>query len=215
MVEQESAAVPGTEGPSAEQGLSLSRVTAFSDGVIAIAITLLVLNIGVPATVDDLGQRLEDLWPELFAYALSFAVIARLWMVHHRFFDTLERADGRLVGLNMLFLALVALIPFTSELLGTHGDEPEAVIAYALVLSAAGTANWANIRHAVSARLVAPEHHSDTARFAQASSLLWVAVFVSSIPVALLSSEVATLMWIAVLFVHPRRMARLRPSGGV
>ena len=95
--------------------IEFSRVVAFSDGVFAIAITLLVLALEIPAGVDDLGQALRDRGDEFFAYGLSFAVMASLWIDHHRFFGALERFDGRLMALNLLYLAFVALVPFTSE----------------------------------------------------------------------------------------------------
>ena len=101
--------------------------------MIAIAITLLVLSIDVPnlelEPAEELEGKLLDLWPDLLAYALSFAVIGRYWIVHHRFFATLERYDSGLVALNLIFLAWIVLIPFTSELLGEFGDEEAAVIA--------------------------------------------------------------------------------------
>ena len=58
-------------------------------------------------------DKLLDLWPDLLAYALGFAVIGRYWVLHHRFFSTLERWDARLVALNLTFLAWIVLIPFT------------------------------------------------------------------------------------------------------
>ena len=87
---------------------------------------------------EGLEDKLLDLWPDLLAYALSFAVIGRYWVLHHRFFSTLERWDARLVALNLTFLAWIVLIPFTSALLGDFGDKEPAVIAYALVLTAVG-----------------------------------------------------------------------------
>ncbi len=124
----------GHERDAAE--IEFSRIVAFSDGVFAIAITLLVLALEVPPDTDDLGQALRDRENELFAYALSFAVLGKLWLAHHRFFASVARFDGTLMGLNLLYLAWVALVPFTSELLGDFNDDPEAVIAYAISMTA-------------------------------------------------------------------------------
>jgi uncharacterized membrane protein len=117
--------------------IEFSRIVAFSDGVFAIAITLLVLAINVP---DELsGESLSDaLWgqrQDILAYALSFAVIGRFWLVHHRFFSEVTAFDGRLLVLNMFYLAWIVLIPFSSEVLGDHGGEAAAIVLYAANLS--------------------------------------------------------------------------------
>ena len=88
-------------GTRREREAEFNRLLAFSDGVFAIAITLLVLQLEVPADSADLSEGLKDMLPALFAFALSFAVLGRLWWVfHHRLFSGLEQFDGRLVGLN-------------------------------------------------------------------------------------------------------------------
>jgi uncharacterized membrane protein len=106
-------------------------------GVFAIAITLLVLNLGVPEHIagDDLGPVLWDQKQDLFAYAISFAVIGRFWVIHHRFFGEVTRFDGRLIGLNLFYLAWIVLIPFSSQVLGDHGGDTAAVVLYSVNLS--------------------------------------------------------------------------------
>jgi uncharacterized membrane protein len=73
-----------------ESELEFARIVAFSDGVFAIAMTLLVLALHVPEGVSDLDQVLEDQLPDFFAFALSFSVLAQVWFFHHRFFGSLE-----------------------------------------------------------------------------------------------------------------------------
>jgi uncharacterized membrane protein len=73
----------------------LGRVVAFSDGVMAVAITLLVLNLEVPdVSGDDLGEALEDLLPSVAAYLLAFALVGRLWVVHHNLFEIFRWLEG-------------------------------------------------------------------------------------------------------------------------
>ena len=92
---------------------------AFSDGVFAIAITLLVLNIEVPDVPgSDLGSAIADLSQDLVAYGIGFAVIGLFWFEHHKLFASLGRASGRLVVVNTALLALIALMPFTTAVLG-------------------------------------------------------------------------------------------------
>jgi len=114
------------------------RVEAFSDGVIAIAITLLVLEIRVPelhATDDgrELWAALKDLWPSYLGYALSFVTIGIMWVNHHDIFRHIGRVDRPLVLINTLFLLTVSFLPFPTGLLAEylgHEGERTATIVY-------------------------------------------------------------------------------------
>jgi uncharacterized membrane protein len=118
------------------------RLEAFSDGVFAIAITLLVLEIGVPESAfDDLWQGIGEQWPSYLAYATSFITIGGLWMVHHEIFRRLASADGSVLRLNILLLMLVSFLPFPTRLVAeaidqTTDAERTAVVFYGLVLLA-------------------------------------------------------------------------------
>ena len=121
----------------------LERVVFLSDGLFAIALTVLVLELrlpGLPASADEsqLEAALRELVPRFFAYALSFSIISLYWMAHWRRFQLIQRADARLAYLNLTQLAFIALIPFPTALIGEHGDLPIAVVLYAVTLSAAG-----------------------------------------------------------------------------
>jgi uncharacterized membrane protein len=127
-----------TDGPE--------RVIALSDGVFAIAITLLVLEI-VPhiaptATGGELLRELGEMAPALVAYFLSFLVIGRFWDTHRRFFRYIHLADSGVVWRNLLVLLWVTLIPATAALLGSHWREPIAVALYALNLLLALASFW-------------------------------------------------------------------------
>jgi uncharacterized membrane protein len=118
--------------PTLAEQRELDRVGAFSDGVFAIAITLLVLNIGVPDVPgSELGSAISDLGDAFLAYGIGFAVMGLFWYGHHKLFAKLARSDARLVWVNMLLLAFIALMPFTTAVLGRY-DEPLAVTLYAL-----------------------------------------------------------------------------------
>ena len=114
-----------------------ARVLAFSDGVYAIAITLLVLSIDLPdlANSDDAGQMLDalgDKHPQIISYAISFAVIGRYWLAHHQFFSRLRALDGGLIAINLVCLAVIAFLPFPTDVLGNYFENPVAVALYAL-----------------------------------------------------------------------------------
>jgi uncharacterized membrane protein len=121
-----------------ENEVEFSRIVAFSDGVFAIAITLLVLNLDVPDNLHgaDLTDALWDQRHNLAAYALSFAVIGRFWVVHHRLFGEIVAFDGKLIALNLFYLAWIVLIPFSSQVLGDHGGDTAALVVYAANMGA-------------------------------------------------------------------------------
>jgi uncharacterized membrane protein len=117
--------------PTPAERRELDRLAAFTDGVFAIAITLLVLNIDVPRVPgSDLGSAISHLSSDFVAYGIGFAVMGLFWHEHHRLFSSLGRSSGRLVLANMVLLALVALMPFTTAVLGRY-DEPLAVAMFA------------------------------------------------------------------------------------
>jgi uncharacterized membrane protein len=127
-----------------------SRTEAFSDGVFAIAITLLVLELGVPeAAFDDLWQGILDQWPSYLAFATSFLTVGGLWLAHHAIFRRLETIDGRIMRLNLLLLMAVSFLPFPTRLLAEAIDDTDAeraaVIFYGatlLVISLLLAAIW-------------------------------------------------------------------------
>jgi len=145
---------PGSTPPDEMQrGLAFERVAFFSDAVFAIAITLLIIDVRVPAlpedaTADQLLKALGSTVPAVFAYALSFATIGLYWLSHWRRYRFIARVDERVVGLNLVLLGLVAFIPFPTSVIGEHGDLVPAVIFYALAQAAAGiagTLTWVDV----------------------------------------------------------------------
>jgi len=124
-----------------------TRIEAFSDGVFAIAITLLILDVRVPRSPEnpsesfDLAQKLLALWSPLVAYFMSFAIILVMWVNHHRIFTVVRRTDQAFLFWNGLLLMLVTFVPFPTALLSeymTHGGRTELRLA-ALVYAAHGT----------------------------------------------------------------------------
>ena len=109
--------------------MTTSRLEAFSDGVFAIAITLLILEIKVPLE-GDLGRALLLEWPSFLAFLSSFFTIGVMWMNHHRLFTLIEAADDILIGLNLLLLLGITWIPFPTALLATHTHNRVAALVY-------------------------------------------------------------------------------------
>src|SRR5579872_3693954 len=98
--------------------MNKSRVEAFSDGVFAIAITLLVLTIAQPTNYSDLGHQLRERWPSLAAFVVSFAVIGIMWLNHHSLFIHFARVDRGLFYLNMFLLLTITFLPYPTGVLG-------------------------------------------------------------------------------------------------
>jgi uncharacterized membrane protein len=102
-----------------------ARVEAFSDGVFAIALTLLILEIRVPHLADgasnrELGSALLALWPSFLAFLLSFGVVLTMWINHHEFMRVVERADARFLFANGFLLLMVTFVPFPTALLAQY-----------------------------------------------------------------------------------------------
>ncbi|MFJ5550715.1 TMEM175 family protein [Streptomyces sp. NPDC093225] len=113
-----------------------NRVEAFSDGVFAIVITILVLEIKVPEHGgDELWPALGHQWPHYAAYVVSFLVIGVMWVNHHTIFSHLKRVDRPLLFLNLMLLMVVSVIPWTTSVLAEHLKDPESANAAAILYS--------------------------------------------------------------------------------
>lgn len=127
------------EHPSrAERRGSPDRVVAFTDGVFAIVITILVLEVGIP---DDLGDQslreaIDDVGPTLVAWVISFLITGMYWVWHRDLFSLIRRVNRDVVWLNLMFLLPVCLIPFASSVLGEYHDEAIALHVYGVVMIA-------------------------------------------------------------------------------
>lgn len=113
------------------------RIEAFSDGVFAIAITLLVLGIKVPKAHEpgaggSLGPALLELWPHYLAFVTSFVTILANWVNHHRIFSFIQRTDHRFLYWNGLLLLFITFMPFPTALLAEYLLHPEAKVAGAV-----------------------------------------------------------------------------------
>jgi uncharacterized membrane protein len=187
----------GIERGSAEFG----RVVGFSDAIFAIAMTLLVLEIGVSGLPEsggsarDMLEALKDALPEIVSFAVSFYVIGRYWLVHHWFFSRLEGMDRRMLSLNLVYLGFIAFLPFPTGLLGDYEENPIAFVVFALSMAAVSLMELVLARHAYSSRLLQPGAPPGLWRWTRLASGFPVAVFLLSIPIAFVNTTVALLSW--------------------
>jgi uncharacterized membrane protein len=195
-------AAPGGEGDELEAGArpaghdayGVGRLLAFSDGVFAIAITLLVLSVPVPDVPagPDLNARLGDallrLAPNLGAFAFSFLLVGAQWMIHHRLLRGVRRSDRGLMWLNLLTLLGICLVPLATTLLVRYGDQPNGCIAYASL--------QVGISLSYMALRLYLANLAGRGRGASLLGLVQVAGFAASIPVAGLNVNAAYALWL-------------------
>jgi uncharacterized membrane protein len=182
-------------------GLQFERLVFFSDAVMAIAITLLALDIRLPeahldAAPGDLTARVLALGPQVQSYVISFLVIGLYWVTHHRTFGYIQRYDARLIWLNLLFLMLIAFLPFPTSLLGDFPDEQAAVILFAATVAAIGAVSsltWWYATHGH--RLVEARLDRHTIRWGTVRGLIPLVVFLFSIGIAVVDPSLAKVFW--------------------
>ena len=186
-----------------ENELEFGRIVAFSDGVFSIAITLLVLGLtidpGIPK--EKLAHELWEMHEALLAYAISFAVIGRFWVIHHGFFSDVKAFDGRLIALNMFYLAWIVLIPFSSQVLGEYGGQLPAVVVYSANLT--GVVLVGQWMRWDAHRAGLTDRDEMTGKEDLVSSIFIACVFLLSIVVALWDASIAPFTWF-LLFIEGR-----------
>jgi uncharacterized membrane protein len=130
---------------SHETGLSKKRVEFLTDGIFAVVMTLLVLDISVPqissssshhATIDSAAARTEllnglfDLWPKILSFGISFIILAIYWLAHHRQFYYIKHVNRTLIWINFMFLMAICLLPFSASLLGEYHQQQISIFVF-------------------------------------------------------------------------------------
>lgn len=199
-----------TSGSSPEDRLyprdspEFGRVLTFSDGLFAIAMTLLVVGIEVPDledpdSVGDLADALNDLSPSFISFFISFAVIGRYWAAHHQFFSLLRAMDQKLIVLNLIYLGFVAFLPFPTALLGTLSENPLSVAVYAVAVAVVSGMEVVLFRRAHVDGLMTRKLSPEVYRWGVISSLSPVLFFLLSIPIAFVNTTLAVVIWFGAI----------------
>jgi uncharacterized membrane protein len=199
--------------------IRIGRLEAFSDGVFAIAITLLVLEITVPAgSEDDLLGAFFDQWRSYLAYAVSFATIGVLWLAHSAITDYVDRANSMLVRLNLLLLMVVSFIPFPTRLLAEYGGDEQAgrvaTTVYGLTLIAAVLLTSVLWRYAVGAGLIRHDvsHEEIQVRTARLTPGLAGYVVMLALGLFVPTAAVFGYLAITIFLLVPFHLLRRRPA---
>ena len=180
----------------------VARVEAFSDGVLAIIITIMVLELKAP---EEAGiEHLWKLWPIFVAYALSFAYIGIYWVNHHRLFSHATRVTNGLVWCNLFLLFTLSLIPFSTAYLGTQHFSRDATLLYGVTVllpAIAYTPLQRVIRLTGSQSVASATYHRQTTR----KGLVATAIYMAGIPLTLVSPwlGVGCALLVAILWFMP------------
>ena len=182
--------------------IDFARVVAFTDGVFAIAITLLVLGLDIPGASRPVGAAARRGRPGCLRPQLH--LIGRLWLIHHSFVGGLRWFDTWLIHLTLFYLAWICLIPFTSELLGNYGGHVEAVVIYAVAIVGVTLTFAAKIAYAYRRDLLSRATACMARAHAAPGAVAASTGFVLSIPVAFVNPTAAELLWMVSLFLPHR-----------
>jgi uncharacterized membrane protein len=189
--------------PEAELG----RVTALSDSIFAVAMTLLVLELHVPDlpaqhTQAELAASLDALWPQYVTCVVSFLVVGEFWLAHRQTLGAMRRVDQRFLALNLLFLLSITVVPFQTAILGRYWNEQVAVQVYAAFFSLTASLDGALWGYATYRRRLVDETVTASLIAHRTVTVLLVAgIFVASIGIAAWSPTVAELSWVLIWVV--------------
>lgn len=182
-------------------GVLFSRLLALSDGVFAISLTLLVLSIEVPDGTEAVPDALFGLVPNFVTFAVTVFVVAIYWRNHHALFDSFSRLDGTLVGLNFVYLGLVALVPFPNALIGAYPSDPWSYVVFAGVLAVLSAVDTAMLVYGRRRALLRIDLSPPTFELDVTRGLLTTALFSVSVPLSFSLVGWTPLVWVALLVV--------------
>jgi len=179
------------------QGLEFDRFVFFSDAVFAIAMTLLVVGIGIPEVPDrELESALRSKNDEILSFFISFLVIGYYWLAHHRFIAQIASIETGFMVLNLAYLAAIAFTPFPTALVGIYADHAVSVVLYATTLGTASLLEVLMLMRAYRQKLFLVDMRPDVYRYGVIAAIVPVVVFAISIPIAYVDTTLALLSWL-------------------
>jgi uncharacterized membrane protein len=183
---------------------TLGYISEFSNGIFAFAITLLVLDLRLPAETSkaNLGSALLSMWPDYLAFLISFFVIGMFWSVFIRLFREIIRTDSNFIFLLLVYLLFIVVIPFSTSLLSLHLATISAVVYAALMACAGYAQNVIRIYASRNHRLISKKHSPQSIRRGIQLGLIMPIWFTVSIAIAFFSPLGAQISWILFLIVY-------------
>lgn len=189
-----------------QAALDLERLVFFSDAVMAIAITLLAIDIRLPEAAQTSGGSLApwiiELWPNIIGFLVSFWVIALYWVAHNRCFRYIRGYDRRLVYLNFLFLMFVAFLPFPTSVLFNFSPQTASVVLYAGTAAGMGLSLFWLWNYALRHGFVVAGVSTELIRDIRLNLLLSPLVFIASAIIALFNANLGMFAWFLLIPVY-------------
>lgn len=192
--------------PPKPAGLPVNRIEALTDGVFAIAMTVLVLGLELPHGPGSFGSRLWQLWPKLASYVVSFVMLGVLWIGHHYQLNHMQRTTRALLWLNLWFLLAITFLPFGAAVLGSEYRDPWAMALYAATVMLAGGALLAHWAYAArQPDVLAPNVDATVVAALKARIWLGLAISAAAIAIGFVDTRVSLVVMLALPFVYLAR----------
>lgn len=191
-----------------EKSISTNRIEAFSDGVFAIVITLLVLDLRVPRIEHKqdfhaLAQAVGSLTPKFLSFILSFVFAAIFWVTHHQFFHQLRHSTRGLMWFNNLFLLFITFLPFPTALLGEYPANKFAVMFFGLeMIFSIGAILLMRYYATYRAKLLKPEADETQIRKALIAGTIAVIVYIAAVVLSFFNSDAAIGIFLLTPFLY-------------
>jgi uncharacterized membrane protein len=191
--------------------MSPGRLEAFSDGVIAIIITIMVLELKVPH--DTSPGALLSPWPTFIGYGLSYLYVAVYWINHHHLFHFVRRVDHRILWANIIFMFFLSLIPFFTEYVGQNRLNRFSAMLYAGIMLACGVA-FTVLRATVARQFEEDAHLHGLSRAGMLKNLVALGLYAVGIAAAYVHPglTLAIIFIVALMYVVPTAWMRRHPS---
>ncbi|UCD04632.1 MAG: DUF1211 domain-containing protein [candidate division WOR-3 bacterium] len=176
------------------------RVEALTDGVFAIVMTLLVLELSIPVISGTssgtlLTHRLIEMWPKYLSYVVSFLVLGLWWLYHHGVFENIKRVDGRLLYYNLFFLMFVSLVPFSASLVAEYWREGTSALIYGINMLLCFLQLNAISLYAAKKRLIAVEPDAAYVKSERRAQIRILLLIVFAILISFINSVISLLLW--------------------
>jgi uncharacterized membrane protein len=183
--------------------ISKGRIETLTDGIFAIVMTILVLELVLPhipqsEVYKELPKHLIELWPVFLSYVTSFIILGFFWMGHDKQFHYIKRVNGTLLWISIFYLMFIALIPFSTILIGEYGDQQISVLIYGVNLTIASSLNYMHWRYAtINHRLVDSDLDPILIRLVARRYLIVIFMLMIAIVVSFENINASLLLYIA------------------
>jgi len=195
------------------------RLAALTDGIFAVAITLVAVQLTIEKPADDSARAMFDAigaekgaW---IGFIVAFIVLARYWVANHSLFARLNAIDTTVIVLQMIYLFLIVLLPFSTRTVGDYGDNPGAVVVLAVILALLCVMETVLFGYASKAGLLDYSPDAIEYRWAMIASLMPVVTFLATIPLAWVDTSLAMVSWIPIGLALDALARRAAPDGAL